>query len=220
MVVKGARQQQISQAEEFKMQGNAFFVSLDYSKAIDCYTKCLRSIEGATDSHMIQDPQEMKKLVLSNRSQAYIKLKAYGKAYDDANRAVLIDPNHMKSIGRRGTASYYLGKVKQAKIDFNAALKLDPENVGFLEYIKKADERLQRLKSEALEKMERRIMFTDLEEIGFEESSVRIPVTELHLDQSAVEALQKKKEQVVNRQQQETKLLETRADQDDDDGDG
>mmetsp|Transcript_9290 Transcript_9290/g.11355 ORF Transcript_9290/g.11355 Transcript_9290/m.11355 type:complete len:142 (+) Transcript_9290:756-1181(+) len=141
----------------------------------------------------------MKKLVLSNRAQAYLKLKAYGKAYDDANRAVLIDPTHMKSIGRRGTASYYLGKVKQAKIDFIQALKLDPENIGFLEYIKKADERLQRLKTEALEKMERRVMFTDLEEVGFDEHSVRIPVTELHLDQREVAALQKKKEQVVNR---------------------
>jgi len=78
----------------------------------------LRNIDGAKDANLIADPQEMKKLVLSNRAQAYLKLKAYGKAYDDANRAVLIDPTHMKSIGRRGTASYYLGKVKQAKIDF------------------------------------------------------------------------------------------------------
>ena len=74
----------------------------------------------------------------------------------------------MKSIGRRGTASYYLGKVKQAKIDFIEAVRLDPDNIGFLEYIKKADERLQRIKSEALEKMERRIAFTDLDEVGFD----------------------------------------------------
>ena len=60
----------------------------------------------------------MKKLVLSNRSQAYLKLKAHGKAFDDANRALLIDPGHVKSMGRRGTANYYLGKVKQAKVDF------------------------------------------------------------------------------------------------------
>ena len=84
----------------------------------------------------------MKKLVLSNRSQAYLKLKAHAKAYDDANRALLIDPNHVKSVGRRGTASFYLGNVKQAKIDFINALRLDPENVGFVEYIKKADEKL------------------------------------------------------------------------------
>jgi len=141
----------------------------------------------------------MKKLVLSNRSQAYLKLKAYAKAYDDANRALLIDPKHVKSMGRRGTASYYLGKIKQAKVDFLNAIKLDPENLGFIDYIKKADERLQRLKSEAMEKIERRVMFTDLDEVGFDEHSVRIPVTELHLDQREVAALQKKKEEVVTR---------------------
>ena len=84
----------------------------------------------------------MKKLVLSNRAQAYLKLKAHAKAYDDANRAVLLDPSHVKSIGRRGTAAYYLGKFKQAKIDFFNAIKLDPQNIGFLDYIKKTDERL------------------------------------------------------------------------------
>jgi len=88
----------------------------------------------------------MKKLVLSNRSQAYLKLKAHAKAFDDANRAVQIDPTHVKSIGRRGTASYYLGNVKQAKFDFLNALQLEPENLGFIEYIKKANEKLERLK--------------------------------------------------------------------------
>ena len=142
IVVKGARQQQLSFAEESKLQGNAYFISLEYSKAIECYTRCLKNIDGAKDSHLIQNMQEMKKIVLSNRAQSYLKLKAHAKAFDDANRAVLIDPNHVKSIGRRGTAAYYLGRIKQAKIDFISALKLDPQNIGFLEYIKKTDERL------------------------------------------------------------------------------
>ncbi len=120
-------------------------------------------------------------------------------------------------MGRRGQANYYLGKVKQAKIDFIQAIKHDPDNIGFLDYIKKADERLQRLKSEAIEKMERRIMFTDLAEVGFDEHSLRVPVIELNLDQKEVEALQQKKEQVVNRQKHEPKILETRTKDDEDD---
>ena len=102
IVVKGARQQQISYAEECKLQGNSFFVSLDYSKAIECYTRCLNNIDKGKDHQLIQNPQEMKKLVLSNRAQAYLKLKAYSKAYDDSNRAIQFDPTHVKSIGRRG----------------------------------------------------------------------------------------------------------------------
>jgi hypothetical protein len=111
-----------------------------------------------------------------------LKLKAYAKAYDDANRAVLLDPTHVKSIGRRGTASYYLGKIRNAQIDFINAIKLEPANTGFLEYIKKTEERMQKLKSEALDKMERRVMFTDLGAVGFDENSRRIPVIELNLD--------------------------------------
>ena len=33
-----------------------------------------------------------------------------------------------------------------------------------------------------MDKIERRVMFTDLEDVGFDQYSVRIPVTELHLD--------------------------------------
>ena len=88
IVVKGARQSQLSFAEESKLQGNAYFVSLDYTKAIECYSRCLNNIDNAKDAHLIADPNEMKKLVLSNRSQAYLKLKAYAKAFDDSNRAL------------------------------------------------------------------------------------------------------------------------------------
>ena len=45
IVVKGGLRKQLSLAEEFKTQGNSYFVSLEYSKAIDCYTRCLKAIQ-------------------------------------------------------------------------------------------------------------------------------------------------------------------------------
>lgn len=156
----------------------------------------------------------MKMLVLSNRSQAYLKLKAYAKAFEDANQALQIDPNHVKSTGRRGTASYYLGQFKQARIDFFTALQLDPTNIGFIEYIKKTDEQLQRIRREALEKIERRVMYTNLEEMGFDQHSKRVPIIEMHLDRKVIEELQQKKEQVVNRQNLEPKILEQARNED------
>ena len=47
-----------------------------------------------------------------------------------------------------------------------------------------------KIKQEAYEKMERRVMFTDLAEMGFDEESVRIHTTELHLDLKQVNELQ------------------------------
>eukprot|EP00351_Strombidinopsis_sp_SopsisLIS2011_P000967 CAMPEP_0116879312 /NCGR_PEP_ID=MMETSP0463-20121206/11113_1 /TAXON_ID=181622 /ORGANISM="Strombidinopsis sp, Strain SopsisLIS2011" /LENGTH=113 /DNA_ID=CAMNT_0004528509 /DNA_START=229 /DNA_END=570 /DNA_ORIENTATION=- len=44
MVVKGGTQRLESDAEEFKKQGNSYFVSLEFRKAIEMYTKCLQSI--------------------------------------------------------------------------------------------------------------------------------------------------------------------------------
>lgn len=69
---------------------------------------------------------------------------------------------------------------------------------------------MQKIKSEAMEKIERRVMFTDLTDVGFDEHSVRIPITELHLDRKVIDELQAKKEIVMNRQQNEPKILETR----------
>ena len=103
----------------------------------------------------------------------------------------------MKSIGRRGTANYYLGNIKQAKRDFVRGLKLEEGNKQFYEYLSKTEEKLQKIKQEAYEKMERRVMFTDLNEMGFEEEAVRIHTQELHLDKQLVEEMQQKKEAVI-----------------------
>lgn len=67
MVIKGGLRKQVSVAEEFKQQGNSYFISLEYTKAIDCYNKCLKAIEDYPSADKAKDA-EMKKLVLSNRS--------------------------------------------------------------------------------------------------------------------------------------------------------
>jgi|APSaa5957512535_1039671.scaffolds.fasta_scaffold96315_1 DnaJ homolog subfamily C member 7 len=86
-------------ADQLKMQGNAFFLSLEYEKAIDCYDRCFPYIDDSDHN--------LKTIVLSNKAQCYLKLKQYGKAFEEADAAIKVDPNHLKSIQRRGTAAYY-----------------------------------------------------------------------------------------------------------------
>lgn len=181
IVVKGGLRKQVSLAEEFKTQGNSYFVSLEYSKAIDCYTRCLKAIEDFPTQNRAAD-FEMKKIVLSNRSQAYIKMKVFQKAFDDANAALQIDYVHTKSVGRRGTAAYYLKNFKQAKLDFLQGLQLEPQNTQFAEYLKKTLEKLQQIRNEAYERMSRRVVFTDFTQVGFDEHCTIVSLTELHLD--------------------------------------
>ena len=49
--------------------------------------------------------------------------------------------------------------------------------------MKKTLEKLEKIKLESYEKMSRRVVFTDLDSIGFEENAIRVPITELHLDE-------------------------------------
>lgn len=121
-------------------------------------------------------------ITLSNRAQSYNNLRAYPKAFEDADLAVKLDSTHVKSLGRRGTAAYYLGKFKVAQRDFLEVLRLDPANDGFLDYLKKVDTQLAGIKREAYERMKRRVIFSEVAEDEFTKVSTRVPVLELHLD--------------------------------------
>jgi len=90
---------------------------LEYDKAIDCYDRCFDKIDDSDHN--------LKTIVLSNKAQCYIKLKKYSKAYDQADLAIKFDPNHLKSIQRRGTAAYYTQKYRQARKDFMHSLTLE-----------------------------------------------------------------------------------------------
>lgn len=66
-MIKGGLRKQVTLAEEFKSQGNSYFISLEYSKAIDCYNKCLKACDDLPDNN-VEQAQEMRKVVLSNRA--------------------------------------------------------------------------------------------------------------------------------------------------------
>jgi tetratricopeptide (TPR) repeat protein len=67
IVIKGGTVKKSNMADTLKQQGNAFFMSLEYDKAIDCYTRCL--------PHIPESDHLMNTIVYSNRAQCYIKLK-------------------------------------------------------------------------------------------------------------------------------------------------
>ena len=97
----------------------------------------------------------MKKIVLSNRSQSYLKLRRYQEAEIDADQALMIDQEHLKSLQRRGTARFYLGKYRQSGKDFQKAQSINP-SAQIAEYQKKVAEKMEKLKFELLEKMKRK----------------------------------------------------------------
>lgn len=96
-------------------QGNAHYKRGDYVAAIKSYTRCL----GFNARNAV---------VLSNRAMAYLKNREFTKAEDDCSLALSIDPKHVKSYSRRGTARNSLGKHRLALLDFERAAELEPSS--------------------------------------------------------------------------------------------
>jgi tetratricopeptide (TPR) repeat protein len=104
-----------SREELEREDGNAHYQRGDYVAAIKCYTRCL----GYNPHNAV---------VLSNRAMAHLKNREFGKAEEDCNLALKIDPSHLKSLSRRGTARNSLGKHRLALLDFERAAELDPKS--------------------------------------------------------------------------------------------
>lgn len=95
--------------------GNKEFSNGNFTAAVKSYTKCL----GMKGKNYI---------AFSNRAMAYLKLKEYHRAESDCNLALLLVPNHTKSLLRRATARNALGKHRAALADLMTALEEDPSN--------------------------------------------------------------------------------------------
>ena len=72
-------------------QGNAHFAKGEFHDAVKCYTRCIAVNPRNYIAH-------------SNRAMAQLKLKDYRKAEADCTSALRINPDHGKSLRRRGTA--------------------------------------------------------------------------------------------------------------------
>ncbi|CAI5738011.1 unnamed protein product [Peronospora farinosa] len=104
-----------SQEDLEKEEGNGHYKCGDYMAAIKSYSRCLR-----------YNPNNA--VVLSNRAMAYLKNQEFTNAEDDCTVALEVDPTHVKSYSRRGTARNSMGKHRLALLDFHCAATLDPRN--------------------------------------------------------------------------------------------
>ncbi|KAF6121505.1 RNA polymerase II associated protein 3 [Phyllostomus discolor] len=76
---------------------------------------------------------------------AYLKIQKYEEAENDCTQAILLDGSYSKAFARRGTARTFLGKLNEAKQDFETVLLLEPGN-------KQAVTELSKIKKELIEK--------------------------------------------------------------------
>lgn len=87
----------------------------DYAEALSCYDRSIRMNP--------EDPA-----TYSNRALAQVKLKDFGKAKADAEKALQLKPDYVKAYHRLAKANEGLGEDKKALKCFKEILKLEPQN--------------------------------------------------------------------------------------------
>lgn len=81
-------------------------------------------------------------VLYSNRSAAYLKAKRYILAIDDAEKAIELKPDWSKGYSRKATALCYLDRYEEAKIAYEEAVKLDPDNEQLKKDMEEAEAKL------------------------------------------------------------------------------
>ena len=145
LVIKGGAQPTpITRIQSMKDQGNNYFKTWDYDKAIESYSKWLA---------MNPDDIDLKVVLYSNRSQWYLNQKDYESAEKDSLSALRLNKFHVKSIFRHGTALYYLKRFKESRREFNNLLKIDINNKDGIHRLEQIEQKLSKIKQEAYDKI-------------------------------------------------------------------
>lgn len=113
-------------AAEIKTKGNTAFAAGIFDEAITHFTTCIQ-----LDSE--------NEVYYSNRAAAYISLKQYTKAIQDARRVIAIRPKWAKGHARLAAAHFALQDYSEAKQALQRASELEPDDAHLLESLQKAD---------------------------------------------------------------------------------
>ncbi|KAL4230582.1 Suppressor of G2 allele of SKP1 [Mactra antiquata] len=116
-------------ASELFGQANDEFINENYEKAAKLYTDAIELERNRDDT-------------FCNRAQAYIKLNRFKEAVEDANEALVLNPNNAKAFLRKGMALFYLEEYQPAKDAFSEGLKIDAEDNNFKTWIRKCEAEL------------------------------------------------------------------------------
>lgn len=116
---KAVSAENVSRANQLKIEANAAFRSQNYTHSIDLYTEAIDLPDLSEDVLAI---------LHSNRSSTYLKLSKDNihQAGDDAKAAINYRPSWWKSYYRLGSVYEAKKKYGKAIIAYNKALSLDP----------------------------------------------------------------------------------------------
>mmetsp|Transcript_17897 Transcript_17897/g.35297 ORF Transcript_17897/g.35297 Transcript_17897/m.35297 type:complete len:200 (-) Transcript_17897:149-748(-) len=135
-------------AQKLKDEGNALLQAGELRQAARKYRTVFLYVNGLVGKgdnvaqytpreDLLNDDQQkiildLKVTVYANLALAYLKLEEPAKAVDVANRALEINPDHVKALVRKGQALVKQKDFDKAKASLLKANKLEPENKAIL----------------------------------------------------------------------------------------
>lgn len=105
--------------EELKAKGNECFKNNDIDEAIKQWSLAVEIVENNDNDKNIL------KVLYSNRSGAFLKLKNKEKALDDANKCIKLDNTWTKGYIRKGDVLHAIGKYTEAYNAYNEGNRID-----------------------------------------------------------------------------------------------
>lgn len=115
-----------SKAEELRRQGNERFCQGNWQKSIGKYTRCIRLLTTRSRSNSGPAADQQLDVLLaaySNRAQARLNAGDHAGALEDAERALALDPAHVKSLLRRARALHGVELFQEAVAAYKAVLE-------------------------------------------------------------------------------------------------
>uniref|UniRef100_A0AAY5KAF1 Protein unc-45 homolog B n=1 Tax=Esox lucius TaxID=8010 RepID=A0AAY5KAF1_ESOLU len=118
---------------QFKDEGNKYFQAGDMDKAIEFYTKAIKSCKD----------KKVLAIIYRNRSACFLKKESYANAASDATKAIDVDAADVKALFRRCQALEKLGKLDMAFKDVQRCSTIEPKNKTFLETLRRLGAEIQ-----------------------------------------------------------------------------
>mmetsp|Transcript_8890 Transcript_8890/g.14447 ORF Transcript_8890/g.14447 Transcript_8890/m.14447 type:complete len:322 (+) Transcript_8890:570-1535(+) len=129
-IMEKSTKQKIQECNEFRQQGNAWFLEGQYFRASERY----RKVQIWLDYTFAGDEEEEKEIrevhlpALVNMTICCLKLKDYPGTLENARQALDLDPENVKALYCRARASRMLDDLDSAAKYLKQALELDPDN--------------------------------------------------------------------------------------------
>lgn len=132
----------VAEARRCNERANAAFAKKHFGLAENHYKRALLLLASEQET---AEAQTLRCCAFANLAQTHLNLNNYKLALRNAEKALEIQPHHLKALFRKGVALARLDELQKARLTFQHLLSLEPANRSAISQLAACDARLQEL---------------------------------------------------------------------------